>query len=90
MKEFTAEKLQELENDREFAAKMEEAKNPQDVMAIMKEYGIEMTAENGEMSEDALDNIAGGGKLWDWFMSWFDRRSKKNTEDLNNILKKVK
>ena len=87
MKEITVEMLQELENDQEFAAKMEAAKNPQEVMAIMKEYGIAVPAENGELDEDALDTVAGGGWLWDWFKSWFDRRSKKNTEDLNKILK---
>lgn len=88
MKEITAEMLQELENNEEFNAKKEAAKNPQEVMTIMKEYGIAVPAGNGELDESALDAVAGGGWLWDWFKSWFDKQSKKNTEDLNRILKR--
>ena len=88
MKELTVEKLQELENNEEFNAKMEAAKNPQEVMMIMKEYGIEVPTENGELDESALDAVAGGGWLWDWFKSWFNKQSKKNAEEIGKILKR--
>lgn len=104
MKEFTVEKLQELENDREFAAKMEAAECTRDVISVLKEFGIEateeelvavlaeqeMAMENGELSEDMLDNVAGGGKLWNWIKdrlnNWFKKQSKKNADEIGKIL----
>ena len=57
----------------ELIEKAKEAKNPEELMALAKENGIEMTEESakayfeqlhpktGELSDDELDNVAGGG-----------------------------
>lgn len=84
---------------REIMEKLDNAANMEEVLSILQENGIEMTADDlkkavsgsmaagkdGELSEDALDNVAGGGWLFDWLQRWIDKRSKKNTEDLDWI-----
>lgn len=86
MNEMITKKLAELENNQEFTAKMQAAGSEQELMAVLMEYGIEASAsENGELSEDALDNVSGGW-LWDLIKKWHKRRSKKNEDDINDIL----
>lgn len=62
-----------MELNKELLAKAKEAKTPEELLALAKENGIEMTAEeaqkifaqlhsqSGELSDDELDNVAGGG-----------------------------
>ena len=62
-----------MEMSKELITKAKEAKNPEELMALAKENGTEMTEEsaeayynllhpqNGEVSDDELDNVAGGG-----------------------------
>ena len=62
-----------MELNNELIAKAKEAKTPDELMALAKENGTEMTEEsaeayynllhpqNGEVSDDELDNVAGGG-----------------------------
>ena len=57
----------------ELIAKAKEAKSPEELMALAKENGIELTEEAastyfnqlnpkmGELADDELDNVAGGG-----------------------------
>ena len=56
----------------EIITKAKEAKTPEEIVSIAKENGMEMTAEEaqayfdqlnrtGELSDDELDNVAGGG-----------------------------
>ena len=57
----------------EIMAKAKQAKSPEELMALAKENGIELTEEAastyfnllnpnmGELADDELDNIAGGG-----------------------------
>ena len=98
------EKLKELMEDEEFLTKVAVAKTEDAIVAVMAEYGIQMTAaqvkeilaqdmgenENGELSEDMLDNVSGGGKIWDWvkgkFNSWFKKQSEKNARDIQNLI----
>ncbi|CDC62696.1 unknown [Clostridium sp. CAG:448] len=59
--------------EKELIAKAKEAKTPEELMALAKEKGVEMTAEKaqvyfdqlhpktGELSDEELDNVAGGG-----------------------------
>lgn len=71
----TIEKMDDLKSNPEFAAKIAAVSSPADLVTIMKEYGIEVTAvdaENilnttqkiidadGEIPEEALDHIYGG------------------------------
>ena len=62
-----------MELNKELLAKAKEAKTPEELLALAKENGMEMTEEsaeayynllhpqNGEVSDDELDNVAGGG-----------------------------
>ncbi len=62
-----------MEMNKELLAKAKEAKTPEELMSLAKENGIEMTEESakayfeqlnpktGELSDDELDNVAGGG-----------------------------
>ena len=62
-----------MEMNNELIAKAKQAKNPEELMTLAKENGIELTEESakayfnqlnpktGELSDDELDNVAGGG-----------------------------
>ena len=62
-----------MELNKELLAKAKNAKTPEDLIALSNENGMEMTEEsaeayynllhpqNGEVSDDELDNVAGGG-----------------------------
>ena len=56
----------------ELMRKAKDAKNAEEILALAKENGVELTEEraeayfqqlrkNGELSDDELDNVAGGG-----------------------------
>ena len=61
-----------MEMSKELLAKAKEAKNPDELMSLAKENGIELTAESaasyferlnsktGELSDSELDNVSGG------------------------------
>ena len=62
-----------MENNKELFAKAKAAETPEALLTLAKENGMEMTAEeaqkifaqlhsqSGELSDDELDNVAGGG-----------------------------
>ena len=62
-----------MELNKELLAKAKEAKTPEELIALAKENGIEMTAEeaqkifaqlhsqSGELADEELDNVSGGG-----------------------------
>ena len=62
-----------MEMNNELIAKAKEAKSPEELMALAKENSMELTEESakayfhqlnpktGELSDDELDNVAGGG-----------------------------
>ena len=62
-----------MELNKELLAKAKEAKTPEELIALAKENGTELTAESakmyfdllhpqtGELSDDELDNVSGGG-----------------------------
>ena len=64
-----------MELTKELVAKAKEAKTPEELMALAKENGMELTEESakayfeaihpeaGELSDDELNNVAGGGCL---------------------------
>ena len=61
-----------MEMNKELLAKAKEAKNPDELMSLAKENGVELTEESaaayfeqlnpktGEVSDDELNNVAGG------------------------------
>ncbi len=73
----------------EMFAKLKEAKSVEDIVAIAKEYGKEVTPEqaqellnrmkgaaNGELSDEDLDAVVGGGivdTVKEWFGSLFGK-----------------
>ena len=62
-----------MEMNKELLAKAKEAKAPEELLALAKENGVELTEESakayfevihpkaGELSDSELDNVAGGG-----------------------------
>lgn len=103
MNTIAMEKMQELATNPDFIQRIETAENESELSTILKEYGVDAslddvlrflenaTASEIELDEDMLDNVAGGGKIWDWikksFKKWFEKKSKKNAEDIEEILK---
>ena len=102
MKEIIIKKLQEM--DLETAEKLSNAENMQEALEVLAACGIEATEEtlvaalaelnmdeNDELSEELLDGVAGGGKIWKWikdcFGRWFKRQCEKNTREIDAILK---
>ena len=63
-------KLEELMQNEEFTAKLEKAKDLDEVLAMLKEQGIELSKENletavrqldeSELDESSLEAVAGG------------------------------
>ncbi len=61
-------------NKEEFISKLKLAKSADDILALAKENGIEMTPEKaeelfeqlsgGELSDEQLENVAGGMSIW--------------------------
>lgn len=62
--------LEELMQNEEFTAKLEKARDLDEVLAMIRERGIEITTEeitsaykklnDGELDENALEDVAGG------------------------------
>lgn len=62
-----------MEMNNELIAKAKHAKNPEELLALAKENGVELTEESakayfnqlnpktGELADDELDNVADGG-----------------------------
>ena len=67
------EKLEALKNDQAFVEKLGQAKNDEEILALLDEQGIHLTAGqlnearggNGELDEDALEDVAGGVRVRD-------------------------
>ena len=55
MNEMITKKLAELENDQEFTAKMQAAKDGQELLALLKEYGIDISKEQAVVFVKALN-----------------------------------
>ncbi len=65
----------------EMFKKLKDAKSAEEMIAIAKEYGKEMTKEEaeeilafsgaqGELDDDALDSVAGGMNIPSWLKSY--------------------
>lgn len=101
MNENIIKKLEELENNLEFAEKTTAAGSADEMLAILAEFGIQLTeadlkdllignaafSEDGELSEDTLDNINSGG-FWDWLSKFVNRRAKKEEKKIKKITDK--
>ena len=90
--------IEHLMNNEEFKAKLSAAENTAEMAEVFASYGVEVSeeelkeamapvtaGEGGELNEDALDMVSGGGFL-DWLINWGRKRSKKNTEDINEAM----
>ena len=61
-------------NKEEFLAKLKDAKSADDILALAKEDGVEMTPDKAkelfeqmsgnELSDEQLENVAGGMSIW--------------------------
>lgn len=75
-------KIRELTNNSEADAKLEQAQSLAEVIEIAAEYGVTvteaeltgvMTADGGEIGDEALEMVAGGGfkTIWSHIKSFF-------------------
>lgn len=87
-----AEIINELMGNEEFNAKMHEAKTEQEFITLLNEYGVENVAEvykefmdtiskDGELNEEELDSVSGGGKglvyYFEKFLDWLLKQCRK-------------
>lgn len=102
--ENTMTRIEALANDQDFVAKVTNTNSAEEMLAVMAEYDIHMTEEDlkaflerimmipesGELNEEMLDNVSGGGRFWNWvkscFNNWFHRQSEKNAREIGNII----
>ena len=90
--------IEHLMNNEEFKAKLSAAENTAEMAEVFASYGVEVSeeelkeamapvaaGEGGELSEDALDMVSGGG-FWDWLKALYDWLCKRNEEDLNDLM----
>lgn len=73
-------KIEALANNQEYVARVTSANSEEEMISVMAEYGIELTANelkafleqvamvpaNDELNEDMLSNVNGGGRIWNW------------------------
>lgn len=90
--------LEKLENNAEFMEAMETVVNMEQLQQLLQAHGVELSPEElrnlmaeemqGELSEEDLDNVAGGG-LFSWLKKKFfksvKKESKKYTKLLNDL-----
>lgn len=75
------EKLTRVMASDDFTARFESCVSMEDLLVLLKQYDVEITAEelenylgnihgptgeDGELSEDDLEMVSGGGALWNW------------------------
>ena len=76
-------------NKEEFIAKLKEAKSADEILALAKESGVELSEEkakelfaglnaNGEMSDEELDEVAGGSGFMDMLSRGLDDYRKQH------------
>lgn len=89
-------KIEKLLNDDQFMNQVRGITNPEDAVKLFAEYGIQVSAAElaavmgeEELDETTLDNVAGGGWLIDWILSFANRRSEKNAKDIDQMLKNL-
>ena len=78
------EKLTRVMASDEFNVRFDSCVSMGDLLALLKEYDIEITAdelenylgsitgpvgEDGELDEDDLEMVSGGGAIWNWIQS---------------------
>ena len=98
---MNTEKIEQLMNSTEFMQKVDMVDSLEAMQDLFTQYGVNLTLDelkqmvattsvdaSGELSEDDLDGVAGGGIL-DWIKKLHAWLSKKNTDDINDILSKL-
>tara|TARA_B100001121_G_scaffold19777_1_gene15559 strand:+ start:141 stop:380 length:240 start_codon:yes stop_codon:yes gene_type:complete len=67
--------LEKVKGDTTLQEKLRAAKSPEDVVGIAKEHGHDFGTDHmGQLSEEELENVAGGRcKMCSW-SAWGDRR----------------
>ena len=80
MEAMNEQKLNELKDNPEFREKLSQAKDLDQAVEILSQYGVEIEKEElekaaamvpageGELNEDALDNVSGGCMIPWWLL----------------------
>lgn len=94
MENTKMEQIRELCSRKDFIEQAKLAKDTAQALALLKEYGFELTedelaqfssAAGSELNEAELDTVSGGG-LFDWLTRWIQHRSRKNEKGINELM----
>ena len=90
-------KLEKLMDTQDFMEAASACNTLEDLQKLLAEQGLELTVEeltaliapvavgaDGELSEEALDNVAGGGRFIDWL---YNKLFNRNTRELEKLWK---
>ena len=58
------ERMAALLENVDFKAELEKAESIEALAAVFCKHGVQITAQEGELAEDSLDDVAGGGSAW--------------------------
>ena len=95
------EKLNALSENQEFADRVAMAATEEDAAAVLRAYGVDVTVdqlyelmavvpeyEDGTLSEEALEDISGGG-LFSFFKRLWDRGQKRGEQQFRDYWNSV-
>ena len=89
--------MKDMSTDAKFTEMLQNANSQEEILRVLNENGIAVSSEemknfvdsapDGELSEEVLDEVAGGGWLWNHLTKywnpgyWFGRAMVKNIGD---------
>lgn len=89
------EKIEQLMDSEKFVQKLNMTNGVEEMQELFAQYGVEVPLEelnkmvvstsvgtDGELNEDALDNVAGGG----WFQKFWEWLCNRNTKGINDVV----
>ena len=88
-------KIEQLMDSNEFVQKLDMTNNVEEMQELFGRYGVEISLEelnrmvavahvgvDGELNEEALMNVAGGG----WFQKFWDWLCNRNSEGIGEVV----
>lgn len=89
-------KIEQLMDSNEFVQKLDMTNNVEEMQELFGRYGVEISLEelnrmvavahvgvDGELNEEALMNVAGGGG---WFQKFWDWLCNRNSEGIGEVV----
>ena len=88
-------KIEQLMDSEEFVQKLNLTNGVEEMQKLFEQYGVEVPLEelnqmvsvahvgvDGELNEEALENVAGGG----WFQKFWDWLCNRNTKGIGEVV----